>query len=223
MKKSIAFCLGLLAVMGGASAQSEITSITYNKQEQPALMLDLSYKEDLCQDFIVSSLKKTGYNPETKGKFFWKQNKLDGFYIFKEVHLEGLKGTLNLYFKVDEKRKAKDGSVIYLLVSKEEGTFVSSGTDEQAFNAAKKFLNSFVGLAAAYKLDLDVKEQEDVVKDEEKRLARLRDDEKDLTKKIDQLEKDLKRNRSDQDDQTKTVDKEKRKLADLKAQVADLK
>jgi hypothetical protein len=223
MKKLSALCLGFLAVCSSAFAQSDITSITYNKQEQPALMLDLSYKEDLCQDFIVSSLKKTGYNPETKGKFFWKQNKLDGFYIFKEVHLEGLKGSLDLYFKVDEKRKAKDGSVIYLLVSKEEGTFISSGTDEQAFNAAKKFLNSFVAQAAAYKLDLEVKEQEDVVKDEEKKLNRLRDDEKDLTKKIDQLEKDLKRNRGDQDDQSKTVDKEKKKLADLKSQAADIK
>ena len=218
MKRITALFLVLAACMGNAFSQSTLTSITYNKVPQPALMLELPYNQDISQDFIVASLKKTGYKPETKGKFFWKDNKVDGFYIFKGVRLEGLKSPVDLYFKVDEKsRRSKDESVIYLLIGKEDGSFISSDSDEASFNAAREFLNGFIDQSAAYKLSLDISEQEDVVKDAEKKLDRLQSDEKDLTRKIEQLQKDLKRNQDDQDSQEKTVDREKKKLAELKS------
>jgi hypothetical protein len=219
MKKCTALFIFAFAAFQIASAQASYTSVSYNKSSQPALMLELPYNEEISEGFIVDNLKKTGYDPETKGKLFWKQNKLNGFYIFKDVRLEGASGIADLYFKVDQKSKRqKDASVIYLLVGKGENSFVSSDSDNDTYTAAKKFLNGFVDKSAVYKHDLDIKSQEDVVKDNEKKLDKLKDNEKDMIKKIDQLQKDLKKNQEDQKDQEKKIEDEKNKLDDLKNQ-----
>jgi len=218
MKKLAALLLAFFMIKI-ASAQSSYTTISYNKSSQPGLMLELPYNTDVSEGFIVDNLKKTGYDPETKGKLFWKQNKLNGFYIFKDVRLEGTSQTVDLYFKVDQKSKRqKDASIIYLLIGKGENDFVSSSSDETTYNAAKNFLNGFIDKSASYKLDLDIKNQEGVVKDAEKKLDKLKDNEKDMNKKIDQLQKDLKKNQEDQKNQQQTIENEKKKLEDLKGQ-----
>ena len=220
MKQTILLLLAFAALQT-VSAQASYTSVDYNKASQPALVLELPYNQSVSEGFIVDNLKKIGYDAETKGKLFWKQNKLNGFYVFKDVRLEGIPQTVDLYFKVDQKTKRdKDHSIIYLLVGQGENNFVSSTSDESTYNAAKMFLNGFVDQSAAYKLDLDIKGQEDVVKNAEKKMDRLKDDEKEMERKIDQLERDLKKNRDDQKDQEKTIENEKKKLDDLKNQTA---
>jgi hypothetical protein len=170
MKKCTALFILAFAVFQIASAQASYTSVSYNKSSQPALMLELPYNVEISEGFIVDNLKKTGYDPETKGKLFWKQNKLNGFYIFKDVRLEGAPGTVDLYFKVDQKSKRqKDASVIYLLIGKGENSFVSSDSDNDTYTAAKRFLNGFVDKSDVYKHDLDIKNQEDQ-KDQEKKI-----------------------------------------------------
>jgi len=216
MKKLFFLFILVLAATAGNS-QAAYTSVSYNKTTQPALMLDLPYKESVIEDFIVDNLKKIGYDAETKGKLFWKQNKLNGFYIFKDVRLEGVDRPVDLYFKVDQKsRKAKDESIIYMLTAHGE-SFVSSTSEETTYNAAKKFLNGFTDQSAAYKLNLDIQAQEETVKDAEKKLDKLREGEKDMSRKIDQLQKDLKKNREDQQDQEKKIEDEKQKLLDLRS------
>src|SRR5690606_9976611 len=114
MKKLFVWSLATIMLSTIAQAQVSYTSVSYNKTSQPGLMLDLPYKESIVEDFIVDNLKDIGYDVETKGKLFWKQNKLNGFYIFKKVRLEGASEPVDLYFKVDQKsRKAKDESIIY--------------------------------------------------------------------------------------------------------------
>ena len=218
MKKVLALFL-LLSATGVLRAQSLNTSVSYNKLSQPALMLELPYNEDVSEDFIVANLKKTGYDPETKGKLFWKQNKLDGYYIFKNVRLDGMNEPVDLYFKVESKsRRSSNASVIYLLVSKQEGSFISSSPDEPAYGAAKRFLDGFVDQAVAYKLDLDIKDQEDAVKKEEKKMEKLQDNQKDMLKKIDDLQKDVQKNKNDQETQQKAIENAKERLAQLKSQ-----
>lgn len=217
MKKMILVLFASVLFCTISFSQASYTSVSYNKTNQPGLMLDLPYSESVVEDFIVDNLKKIGYDSETKGKLFWKQNKLNGYYIFKDVRLEAASEPVDLYFKVDQKsRKSKDQSIIYMLLARGE-TFISSTSDEQSYNAAKNFLNGFVDKSAVYKLDLDIKSQEDAVKDAEKKLDKLRDNEKDMSKKIEQLEKDLKKNREDQENQQKKIEDERQKLVDLRA------
>lgn len=219
MKKIFTLFIACFIVLNIVLAQASVTTASYNKTSQPALKLELPYSEDVSENFILTNLKKTGYDVETKGKLFWKQNKLNGYYTFKEVRLDGLDHTVDLYFKVDQKgRNAKKESVIYMLVGRGEDYFISS-SDEKVYDAAIKFMNGFVDESAAFKLDLDIRAQDDLVKTAEKKLEKLKDNEKDMYKKIEQLQNDIKKNQEDQKTQEKTIDNEKKKLDDLKSRV----
>lgn len=218
MKRIFTLFISCFMAINIAFGQASVTTASYNKTSQPALKLELPYSEEVCEDFILANLKKTGYDVETKGKLFWKQNKLNGYYTFKDVRLEGLDHTVDLYFKVDQKgRKSKEESTIYMLIGRGEDYFISS-SDDNVYDAAKKFMNGFVDESAAFKLDLDIKNQEETIKDAEKKLEKLKDNEKDMNKKIEQLQKDVKKNQEDQKDQEKAIENEKKKLEDLKSQ-----
>ncbi len=215
--KKITALLAVLCFIAAARAQSLSTSVDFNKTTQPALMLDLPYTQDVVEGFIVSNLKKTGYDPESKGKFFWKQNKVNGFYTFKGVRLEGVSTPVDLYFKIEPKsRQIKDQSTVYMMVSKGNEHFISSSTDDTTFNKAKDLLDHFSNQSAEYKQGLDVKAQEDVVKDAEKKMDKLRSNEKDLSRRILELNNELKRNQEDQKNQEVIIENERRKLETLK-------
>jgi hypothetical protein len=214
----LAGCLLTLA----ASAQSVSTGVSFNKTTQPALMLLLPYSENIAEGTILQKLRENGYDPETKGKAFWKQNKVNGFYTFKGVVLKDInQQPLDLYFKVEPKgKKENETATIYFLVSKGEEKFITPETDQNIHSAAKKFLNKFVDESAAYKLQKDIEAQGEEVKEAEKKLAKIQENEKELLKKITQLQEEIRLNKLQQDNQVKVVETEKTKLADLKGKTA---
>jgi hypothetical protein len=221
MKKIFTLLLITFIFLKPCFSQTMATLVSFNKSNEPALMLELPYNEDVTEDFIIANLKKTGYNPETKGKLFWKQNKVNGYYVFKGVMFEGSKEVVDLYFRVEQKsRKEKDHSIIYLLIGKGEDNFISSESDQDTYVAGKRFLDNFINQSAEYKLDLDIKAQENAVKNAEKKLADLQDDEKSLTKKLEQLQETLKKNKDELDVQQKVLENERKKLAALKEKAA---
>ena len=221
MKKIFTLLLITFIWLKPCISQTLATSISFNKSNEPALMLELPYNQDVTEDFIIKNLKKTGYNPETKGSLFWKQNKVNGYYVFKGVMFEGSKEVVDLYFRVEQKnRKEKDHSIIYLLIGKGEDNFISAESDEVTFSAGKKFLDNFIDQSAAYKLDLDIKAQENTVKSAEKKLTDLQDDEKSLNKKLEQLQNAIKKNKDELEAQQKVLENERRKLAALKEKSA---
>jgi hypothetical protein len=209
----------LLSVMfASASAQSVSTSVKFDKTNKPALMLYLPYSQEVAEGTILTKLKETGFEPESKGSLFWKNNKVNGFYAFKGVTLRGEKTELvDLYFKVDRRGSKKDNqSVMYLLTSKGGDNFINDASDAGTFSAAQKFLNGFVGETASYKHTLDIKTQEEAVLRAEKRLTDLRDEEIDLQNKITKLQEDLKKNKEAQVNQQSQIETERKKLADMK-------
>ena len=86
MKKCLLLLLLAFAIVQTTSAQASYTSVSYNKSSQPALMLELPYNEEVSEGFIVDNLKKTGYDPETKGKLFWNKTSLTAF-IFSKMYV----------------------------------------------------------------------------------------------------------------------------------------
>lgn len=224
MNKSCLLIVFLFAGLLKASSQSSFTTITINKKIQPGLVLELPNNTDVAEGTILQKLKETGYTPETKGKLFWKKNKLDGFYVFNGISLAALNNQkLDMYFKVDPKSKTqKDHSIIYLLVSKGYDNFISPEADTATFAAATAFLNGFVAGTASYRLNLDIEEQEKVVKTAEKKLAGLEDDDKAIVKKIEELQADLRNKKEDKVMQEKEIANQKMKLEELKAKVNKL-
>lgn len=212
------FSLLLFVLCFAAGAQSVTTSVKFDKVDKPALMLYLPYSQEVAEGTILTKLKEIGFEPETKGSLFWKQNKVNGFYAYKGVMLKGDKSELvDLYFKVDRRGSKKDNqSVMYMMTSKGGDNFISDMTDATTFSASQKFLNGFVTETASYKHTLDIKAQEETVKKAEKKLVDLMDDEKDMQKKIEKLQEDLKKNKESQINQQALIESEKKKLADLK-------
>ena len=207
-----------------ASAQATFTTITIDKKIQPGLVLQLPNNTDVAESTILQKLKETGYSPETKGELFWKTNKLDGFYVFNGIKLAALNNQkLDMYFKVEPKSKTqKDQSTIYLLVSKGYDNFISPEADSATFATATDFLNGFVGTTASYRLNLDIEEQGKVVKNAEKKLTTLQEDDKNLVRKIDALQADLHNKKNEQAMQEKEIANQKIKLEELKAKVVKL-
>ena len=168
--------------------------------------------------FFLNKLEDIGYKPETKGELFWKKNTINGFYVFKGVTLPSINGfRVDLYFDVKRKsRKESDKSVMSLLISKDGSNFVSAETDNATFNAASEFLNGFLSETEVFKHNLDVNKQEEAVKNAEKKLENLKDDEKKLNKKIVETQRDLEDNIKNQGKQVQEIENQKLKLEELK-------
>ncbi|WP_148661242.1 hypothetical protein [Flavisolibacter tropicus] len=203
------------------SAQSISTGVSFNKSTQPAIMLLLPYSESITEGAILQKLRDNGYDPETKGKAFWKQNKVNGFYTFKSVVLKDIyESPLDLYFKVEPRgKKENETATVYFLVSKGDEKFITPEADQEIHSNAKKFLNKLVDESAAYKLKVEIEDQDGVVKEAEKKLTKTQESEQELQKKIVQLQEEIRLNKLQQDNQKKVVETEKAKLAELKGKV----
>lgn len=197
-----------------SSAQSVSTSLKFDKDNKQGLMLYLPYSQDVAEGTILTKLKEIGFEPESKGSLFWKQNKVNGYYAFKGVTLKGDNPqVVDLYFKVDRRGSKNDNqSVMYLLTSKGGENFISDASDPAAYTAAQNFLNGFTSETATYKHTLDVQSQEESVKKAEKKLLDLQNEENDLSKKIAKLQEDLRKNKESQLTQQATIEAERRKL-----------
>ena len=216
MKSIITLLLLIFGLYG--SAQSVSTSVKFKKADRPALLLYLPYSPEVAEGTILTELKEIGFEPETMKSLFWKQNKIDGFYVFKGVVLKGEKNELvDLYFKVDRRGSNKEAqSVMYMMTSKGGENFITDVSDPKVFTAAQKFLNGFVNETATYKNTLDVKTQEEIVKKAETKMQELRDSEIELNSKIGKLQDELKRNKELQGNQQMLVETEKKKLENMK-------
>ena|SRR5687767_3724053 len=224
MTRLYLFIAFLFAGIVPALSQATFTTITINKKLQPGLVLHLPNNTDVAEGTILQKLKETGYSPETKGRLFWKKNKLDGFYVFNGITLPALNNQkLDMYFKVErESSSQKELSIIYLVVSKGYDNFISPEVDSATFLAATDFLNGFVANTASFRLNLDIEEQGKVLKSAENKLTNLQDDEKSLIKKIEGLQADLRNKKDDQVMQEKEIANQKMKLEALKVKVVKL-
>lgn len=210
--------LALIISATTAQSQSSSTSIAYNKNMQPALWLELPNTQDDVEATILKKLKETGYKPETEGRLFWKNNKIDGFYVFNNVVLPSLsEQKLDMYFKVVQKNKEeKNNSLLYLLVSTGNENFTSPERDALLWSNAKSFLDGFTDNTRAYSLEQDIDKQEKTLDNAQKELSTLRKDEKELSDKIRKLQDELRENQKSQADRQQNVEIQSRSLESLK-------
>jgi len=182
-----------------ANSQSTATSVSFKKQSRPALVLELPNTEAETQGTILAKLRESGYNPETTGSLFWKKSTQDGFYIFKDIKLLALGSKhLDLYFKVEKKRRSPATSNLYLLVSNGNEDFVSPDSDAGLWDDAQIFLNGFVDNAVAFKVDQEIKAQENKIKSLQSKYQTLQKDQKDLEDRIVRYQKELEANKAKQ-------------------------
>lgn len=219
MKKISIILFAVLAGLTGYS-QSEATSIEFNKTMKPTLRLELASSQSDVEATILEKLKQAGYKPETTGAFFWKNNQIDGFYVFKNILLPKVSAkALDMYFKVSPKNaEEKNNSTLYMLVSTGNENFASPQRDTTLWGSSTRFLNGFVSNTIAYSLEQSIGKQEEMLTAAQKKLNSLQSDEKDLNEKLRKTQEELQANQRSQADQQVELDQQKKSLETLKAQ-----
>jgi hypothetical protein len=203
MKKLfILFFFLLTAGMVYAQPQATEGTTDFQKTTQPAAIIELPYAENVVEKAISDYMSRKG----SKG------SDSKGFKTFRGYKLRDSQDyTSDLYFKIDRKsRKEKDLTVVSLVVGKNgEDVKTRSAPDNSSIDGAKDLLNDMVASIDAYNLELQIQDQNDVVKKAYKKYNGLIDDQKDYEKKIKGLEDKLEQNKKDQDRQQDEIKKQK--------------
>lgn len=200
----LSLCL-LVTVLTGR-AQAYEGSVQFDKKKQAALVIDYPYVPEAVQDAFTQYLEKLGFKArEEKGIF----NRDKGFIVFRnalvpELHPE----RMDYIFKVEKKsRKEESASVLYLVMNRDNSNPLQ-GLKAEEVTRIKNFLNGFTPKIEAAWLEIQIREQEDVIAKAEKKLADLKSDQASLEKK-------LADNKSDQETTQKDIEAQKQKLGQL--------
>lgn len=171
-------------------SQSKTGTVDYSKGEKMAATVDLPYNADVVQEAIKDFLSKK----------CTKSDRSKGFDIYRYTKLHENDPELNdVHCKVESKGKKDNESVVYLLIGRPgENISVRTADDYYKHEEAKKLLNQMLPGIEAYKLESEIRDQEEIVRKEEKKLSGLVDDQKDLEKRIKNLQDKLEENKLDQ-------------------------
>lgn len=201
----MSFCL--LSFIG--YSQPRAATIDYQKVTRSAVQYDMPYPVKTIENAITDYYSRMGY----------KSSNSKGFIIFRSVRTPDLgPDSYDLFFYVERKsRRDRDNSIVSLLISKGNDNFIDQTSDEELFNNSLPYLNAFDSVVAAYDLEQQIKNQEDVLSAAEKKSEKLQKEGKDLQSKKEKLERDISDNLKDQNNQIQEISKERQILDALKA------
>ena len=215
MKRTIFTLSAIFIFTTFISAQAYEGTVEYDKKKQTAFIVEYPYSPEAVENAFVKKMEALGYKPkEEKGLF----NKDKGFMVFKSAFISDITaGAMDYIMKVEKKsRKEKDESILYLIINGKDGVNASSTFDGESMGLAKSFLNNLLPNVEAANLELQIKDQEDVVTKAEKKFRKLQDDKDDLEKKLKKLQDDIANNVRDQENTTKEIENQKLALQGLR-------
>jgi len=204
--KKIMLLSPLLFVVSFLFAQATEGLVTYQKKQQPAAVISLPYSVELINMVMGDYLSKKGS----------KASDIKGFKTYRNTRLmDNDSVSADLYFKIDgANTKDKVQSTVSLMVGVPNEDVANRNPGAQ-FNMeqAKTFLNNLVPVMDSYKLEILIRDQNDLVIREEKKSKSLTDDGLDLSKKKFDLDRKLEGNKQDLEKQNAEVEKQKQALA----------
>lgn len=205
--KKIVLLLAIAISLGTASAaQAYEDNIQYDKKKQQAIAINYNYPAQAVENAFIEKMLKLGFKAkEEKGIL----NKDRGFIVFKNAYITDIStDRMDYIIKVERKsRKESDESVMYMIMVKDgENALAKMGAENTG--KAKLLLNNMLPEIEAANLELQIKEQEEVVARAEKKLKDLKDDQASLEKKLQQ-------NKTDQEDTQKDIEAQKQSLGIL--------
>lgn len=205
MKKIVLVIVVLTFSVIGFSQAYE-GSIQFDKKKQDAIVIEYSYPAEAVENAFVQRMEKLGYRAKEEKGFL---NKDKGFLVFKNAYVTDIsEKKLDYIVKVEKKsRKQSDESVLYVILQA-DGENVLSKMESFDVGRAKTYVNNLIPDIEAAHLELQIKEQEDVVARAEKKLRDLKDDQSSLEKRLEQ-------NKKDQEDTVKDIDTQKKSLETL--------
>ena len=186
-----------------ATAQSETGTASFNKSAESAVIYNIPYSEEAVSNGLENKMSKWG-----------KPKKAKGYLMYRNVLITDISNEpVTLYFGVEKKSSKDNGnSTITMLIANEHDRFYKADENAELFNKAKEFLNSFKEPVEAANLELQINEQDDVVKKQYKKLKKLRDDGIDYEKQKKKLEEKIAQNIKDVEQQEKDLSTQKEQL-----------
>ncbi len=190
-----------LVMAGIAYAQPKASEgkAEFQKTQQPAALITVPYPGSVVEDAIADFMTKKGIKSSSNG----------GYKVYRNYNLPGNDHNSDLYFKVDRKsRSEKDVSVVSMLVARtaeDVKTRKLNDTTGNGLEGATALLDDMAPTFEAYNLELQIKDQEAVVKKAQKKYDDLVSDQKDGEKKMRNLEDKLAQNKKDQVKQSEAI------------------
>jgi hypothetical protein len=207
MKKSCLLVVSFLSISFLATAQAYEENVQYDKKKQPAIVIEYSYPSQAVENAFVQRMEKLGYKAkEEKGIL----NRDKGFLVFKNAYVTDIsQDKMDYIVKVERKsRKESDDAVLYLILQK-DGANAMNKLEAYDIGQAKSYLNNMLPDIEAAHLELQIRDQEEVVAKAEKKLKGLQEDKTELEKKLAENEKS-------QDDTIKDIGTQKENLERLR-------
>jgi hypothetical protein len=107
---------------------------------------------------------------------------------------------LDWYIKIDRKsRKEKDLSTVTMLIGKDINEYVSSGSDPAIFTNAMAYMNGWRKTVFSYDLQLQINDQAETIRDQERKIKNLSEEADDLAKRKKELEEEIILNQKNRD------------------------
>lgn len=209
MRKISILAIAFALIFTSATAQSVVSKVEYNKVLQSAVTCEYPFTPDVVEGAITAKFKSSGYSSKsTKGYDLYRMAKLP------ELGNE----SYDLYMKVERKSKReKDKAVVTLLLSTGFEKFVNDTTGTAILAKAQEYLNGLFPVIAAYDLELQIADQEELVKKADKKYSSAVDEGESLEKKKKKLEDDIADNIKDQAAKKQEAEAQRQVLQTLKA------
>jgi uncharacterized membrane-anchored protein len=167
------------------------------------------HSPSITEDAIRQKFSQMGYSA--------KESK--GVYTYKAIRISEISDeTFDVWLKVERKsRREKDESTVYFILSRGYENYVK-GTDDAALIAKiRQYCLSFLPLAEAQSLEVEIKDQEDKVKSTEKKLKDYEDESSSLEKRLKKLQDDIEENKKNIEKQKLEVENQKKALDVMRA------
>jgi hypothetical protein len=208
MKRISCLVFAVILMQFFSFGQAKLATAEYQKSMQPALEIEVPFSQKTILNAIEDKFIKMGYKgKDTKGYLTFKGVVLPEFGV----------DTYDLYFSAERKsKKEKDFSIVTMMISSGYEKFIGDTTNAIVLDKAKGWLNNLTPLTAAYDLELQITDQDDVTKKAEKKLNGLIEDAQDLAKKKAKIEKEIADNTTDQANQKAELEKQQQVLQTLK-------
>ena len=212
--RSILFLLLALTFSSVVFSQAYEGTIDYDKKKQDAFVIEYPYPPEAVENALIKRMDEMGYKgKEEKGLF----NKDKGFRVYKSAYVSDItSGSMDYAFKVESKRKGTE-SVLYMIILGKDGANAKSVFESSGVDKAKSFLNNLQPMVEGANLELQIKDQEEILAKAQKKLKDLKDDKDNMEKKIKKLQDDIKDNEKAQDNQQKEIEDQAHELETLKA------
>jgi hypothetical protein len=205
MKRTIlSFCL--LFIISMAFGQAQEGSVSYQKRQQSAAVIELPYTPTVVMAALNDYLSKKGRS---------KGSDLKGFTTFRNTTpVENDSANADLYFKVERKsRQDKATSIVSLLLTMPTDGAATANQHHLNMNEAMTYLNELAPAIEAYNLELQIKDQNGDVTAAETKYKNLVNEGADLEKRKEELDRKIHNNKMEQQTQLNEIELQKQKLA----------